>query len=121
MRSPKNCGSAALNLYHRGAGLAYDRGIIIADSKFEWGFDGARLILIDEVFTPDSSRFWPAGEYEAGRRPSSFDKQFLRDWLESTGWDKASPPPMLPDEIVRKTRARYVEAYERLTGESFQP
>ena len=109
----------SLELYHLGAEPARERGILIADTKFEWGFDGDRLILVDEVFTPDSSRFWPAEDYEAGRGQSSFDKQFLRDWLESTHWDKESPPPTLPDEIIHKTRARYVEAFQRLTGATF--
>ena len=111
-----------LDLYRRGADYAIERGIIIADTKFEWGLvrdvasSERRLILIDEVFTPDSSRFWPADEYRPGRGQPSFDKQFVRDWLESVGWDKRSPPPPLPDEVVERTRAKYLEAFEILTG-----
>ena len=95
------------------------RGIIIADTKFEWGRVDDELILIDEVLTPDSSRFWPADDYQPGRPQPSFDKQFVRDWLETTGWDKNSPPPELPADVVAKTRAKYIEAYERLTGAAF--
>ncbi|NLE36472.1 MAG: phosphoribosylaminoimidazolesuccinocarboxamide synthase [Pirellulaceae bacterium] len=110
----------SLDVFQRGADFAAERGIIIADTKFEWGLaDDGRLILIDEVLTPDSSRFWPADQYEPGRGQPSFDKQFVRDWLETTDWDKNSPPPALPDEIVEKTRAKYVEAYERITGRTF--
>jgi phosphoribosylaminoimidazole-succinocarboxamide synthase len=107
----------AIELYRRAAGYARGRGIIIADTKFEWGRlpDGG-LILIDEVLTPDSSRFWPADAYRPGGSPPSFDKQFVRDWLETTGWDKNSTPPPLPDDVVEKTRRKYLEAYERLTG-----
>src|SRR5207302_1336840 len=96
------------------------RGIILADTKFEWGqlADGS-LILIDEVLTPDSSRFWPKESYQPGKNPPSFDKQFVRDWLETTAWDKNSPPPALPSEVIEKTRAKYVEAYEKLTGKNF--
>lgn len=107
-------------LYRRGAEYARQRGILIADSKFEWGTVDGQLILIDEVFTPDSSRFWPADRYQPGGPQPSFDKQFVRDWLESTAWNKNSPPPALPDEVVAKTRRRYVEAYERLTGRRFE-
>ena len=96
------------------------RGIIIADTKFEFGLIGDELILIDEVLTPDSSRFWPADQYVPGRGQPSFDKQFVRDWLSATTWDKNSPPPSLPEEVVAKTREKYVEAYERLTGYEFQ-
>jgi phosphoribosylaminoimidazole-succinocarboxamide synthase len=109
----------SLNIYRRGAEMAAQRGIIIADTKFEWGRLDDELILIDEVLTPDSSRFWPAAEYETGRNPPSFDKQFVRDWLETTAWDKNSEPPALPDEIVHKTREKYIEAYERITGSDF--
>jgi phosphoribosylaminoimidazole-succinocarboxamide synthase len=111
----------SLELYRRGAEYALGRGIIIADTKFEWGrvtapgADFSRLILIDEALTPDSSRFWPADRYVAGRSQPSFDKQFVRDWLETTPWDKQSPPPPLPDDVVAKTRAKYIEAYETLT------
>ena len=109
----------SIEIYQEGAKYAAERGIIIADTKFEWGWDGDKLILIDEVLTPDSSRFWPADQYRPGQSQPSFDKQFVRDWLETTDWDKNSAPPKLPDEIVTQTRAKYVEAYERLTGESF--
>jgi phosphoribosylaminoimidazole-succinocarboxamide synthase len=109
----------SLQIFRRGAEYALERGIIIADTKFEWGQLGDKIILIDEVLTPDSSRFWPADQYAPGRGQPSFDKQFVRDWLSASGWDKNSPPPALPDEIVAKTRAKYVEAYERLTGRKF--
>jgi phosphoribosylaminoimidazole-succinocarboxamide synthase len=107
----------SLNIYRRAAAHAEKCGIILADTKFEWGLvpDGT-VILIDEVLTPDSSRFWPADAYRPGSNPPSFDKQFVRDWLESTAWDKNSPPPVLPDEVVRKTREKYLEAHTRLTG-----
>ncbi|MDZ4683576.1 MAG: phosphoribosylaminoimidazolesuccinocarboxamide synthase [Planctomycetaceae bacterium] len=107
----------SLAIYRQAAEYARTRGLIIADTKFEFGraADG-RILLIDEVLTPDSSRFWPADGYVPGRNPPSFDKQFVRDWLETTGWDKQSPPPALPDDIAAKTRAKYLEAYERLTG-----
>jgi phosphoribosylaminoimidazole-succinocarboxamide synthase len=109
----------SLALYARGAAHAAECGIIIADTKFEWGeFDG-RLIVIDEVLTPDSSRFWPAGRYQPGGAQASFDKQFVRDWLESSGWDKNSPPPPLPAEVVAQTRAKYIEAFEQLSGQKF--
>ncbi|MCX7426628.1 MAG: phosphoribosylaminoimidazolesuccinocarboxamide synthase [Planctomycetia bacterium] len=106
----------SLDVYNRGAEHARSKGILVADTKFEWGRIGDELILIDEVLTPDSSRFWPAEGYQPGRSQPSFDKQFVRDWLESTTWDKNSPPPALPDAIAAKTRDKYVEAYERLTG-----
>ena len=109
----------SVEIYLRGAEHARQQGIIIADTKFEWGCVDGKLILIDEVMTPDSSRFWPADRYEPGHGQPSFDKQFVRDYLTSTGWDKNSPPPPLPDEIVTKTRATYIEAYERLTGQAF--
>ena len=108
----------SLDLYSRGAELAHQRGIIIADTKFEFGMLGSELILIDEVLTPDSSRFWPEDIYEPGHGQPSFDKQYVRDWLTQTGWDKNSPPPPLPAEVVAKTRAKYIEAYERITGEA---
>jgi phosphoribosylaminoimidazole-succinocarboxamide synthase len=105
----------SIDVYRRAAD--YARGIIIADTKFEWGkFPNGDLILIDEVLTPDSSRFWPADQYRVGISPPSFDKQFVRDWLETTNWDKNSPPPEVPSEIVERTRQKYLEAYERLTG-----
>ncbi len=99
--------------------MARERGIIIADTKFEWGWLDGKLILIDEVLTPDSSRFWPAASYSPGRGQPSFDKQFVRDWLETTTWDKNSPPPPLPEEVVHRTREKYIEAYERLTGRQY--
>ncbi|MBI2823422.1 MAG: phosphoribosylaminoimidazolesuccinocarboxamide synthase [Planctomycetia bacterium] len=108
--------SRSIDVYRRGAELARQKGIIIADTKFEWGEVDGQLILIDEVLTPDSSRFWPADSYRTGGSPPSFDKQYVRDWLETTGWDKNSPPPELPDEVVARTREKYIEAYERLTG-----
>jgi phosphoribosylaminoimidazole-succinocarboxamide synthase len=95
----------SLDLYRRAAEHARSRGIIIADTKFEWGYDGDELLLIDEIFTPDSSRFWPADQYELGHAQPSFDKQYLREWLETTGWDKNSPPPPLPAEVIANTRA----------------
>ncbi len=109
----------SIDVYSRAAQHAQDRGIILADTKFEWGWHEGALILIDEVLTPDSSRFWAADLYQPGRAQSSFDKQFVREWLETTGWDKNSPPPKLPDEVVERTRAKYIEAYERLTSDKF--
>lgn len=109
----------SIEIYRRGAEHARSKGIIIADTKFEWGLVDGQLILIDEVMTPDSSRFWPAAHYEPGHSQPSFDKQFVRDWLTASGWDKNSDPPALPDEVVSKTRAMYIEAYERLTGRPF--
>ncbi|MFQ5957105.1 MAG: phosphoribosylaminoimidazolesuccinocarboxamide synthase [Candidatus Brocadiales bacterium] len=96
---------------------ALEKGIIIADAKFEWGFLDEKLILIDEVFTPDSSRFWPLEGYQPGRSQPSFDKQYVRDYLESTGWDKTPPAPPLPQEVVEKTSEKYLEAHRRLTGQ----
>jgi len=110
----------SIDLYQRGVEHAKGRGIIIADTKFEWGQLDGRWILVDECLTPDSSRFWPADEYQTGISPPSFDKQFVRDYLESTAWDKNSPPPELPAEIVSRTRAKYVEAYERLSGRELE-
>ncbi|MFP6601728.1 MAG: phosphoribosylaminoimidazolesuccinocarboxamide synthase [Pirellulaceae bacterium] len=109
----------SLDLYASGSQYAREKGIIIADTKFEWGRFDDSLILIDEVLTPDSSRFWPLDSYREGQAQPSFDKQFIRDWLSETDWDKDSPPPALPDEIVQQTRAKYIEAYEIITGESF--
>ena len=108
----------SLALYRRGHEIAEPRGIIIADTKFEFGVDERtrRLVLIDEVLTPDSSRFWPKEEHAAGRPQRSFDKQVVRDYLESRGWDKCPPAPRLPQEVVAHTRARYLEALGRLTG-----
>lgn len=105
-----------LEIYRRAAKYAEERGIILADTKFEFGrLPSGEIIVIDEVLTPDSSRFWPKESYRPGGSPPSFDKQFLRDWLETTGWDKSSPPPALPDEVVEKTAAKYREALDRLT------
>jgi phosphoribosylaminoimidazole-succinocarboxamide synthase len=108
--------AVALALYSFAADYARDRGIILADTKLEFGVDDqGRLVLADEAFTPDSSRFWPADQYRRGATPPSFDKQFVRDYCESLGWDKTYPGPELPDDVVTGTRARYVEAFERLT------
>ena len=107
----------SIDIYRRASEHAQKRGILLADTKFEWGrLPGGELILIDEVLTPDSSRFWPADTYRSGSNPPSFDKQFVRDWLEKSGWDKNSPPPPLPDEVVHKTRDKYLEAQQRLTA-----
>jgi phosphoribosylaminoimidazole-succinocarboxamide synthase len=107
----------SLELYTHAASHAEGRGIILADTKFEFGASpGAEVVLADEVFTPDSSRFWPVDEYEPGRPQRSFDKQYLRDWLDEIGWDHSPPAPELPDEVVENTRAKYVEAHERITG-----
>jgi phosphoribosylaminoimidazole-succinocarboxamide synthase len=107
----------SIEVYCRGVEHAAAHGIVLADTKFEWGLlqDGT-LLLVDEVLTPDSSRFWPAARVGGGRVPDSFDKQFVRDWLETTGWDKASPPPELPGDVVTKTRDKYLEACRLLTG-----
>jgi phosphoribosylaminoimidazole-succinocarboxamide synthase len=109
----------SLELYRRGAELARERGIIIADTKFELGLVDGELVLCDEVLTPDSSRFWPMDEWKPGATPPSFDKQPLRDYLEGLGWDKTPPPPTLPGEVVAATRDRYIEGYERITGRRF--
>jgi phosphoribosylaminoimidazole-succinocarboxamide synthase len=109
----------SIDVYSRAAEYAATKGLLIADTKFEWGWHDGQLILIDEVLTPDSSRFWPADQYQPGRPQPSYDKQFVRDWLETTGWDKNSPPPTLPGDVVARTRQKYVEAYERLTGLAF--
>ncbi len=109
----------SLEIYKRGAAYAQSRGILIADTKFEFGQIDGELILIDEVLTPDSSRFWPADGYKPGQGQPSFDKQFVRDWLTESGWDKNSPPPELPPEVVVNTRAKYIEAFETISGEIF--
>jgi phosphoribosylaminoimidazole-succinocarboxamide synthase len=107
----------SIDVYRRAADYARARGIIIADTKFEWGrLPRGELILIDEVLTPDSSRFWPADQYRVGVSPPSFDKQYVRDWLETTSWDKNSKPPEVPPDVVERTRHKYLEAYERITG-----
>ena len=111
----------AIELYRYGSSVAEPAGIILADTKFEFGIDreSGELLLIDEVLTPDSSRFWDASDYAPGRSQASFDKQFVRDWLETQAWDKTPPGPELPADIVAGTRRRYVEAFERITGASF--
>ncbi|MEV6430272.1 phosphoribosylaminoimidazolesuccinocarboxamide synthase [Nocardia sp. NPDC051463] len=108
-----------LDLYSRGAAHAAERGVIVADTKVEFGWDGETLTLGDEVLTSDSSRFWPADEWEPGRPQRSFDKQFVRDWSTSTGWDKEPPGPEIPADIVEATRQRYMQAYELITGKTW--
>jgi phosphoribosylaminoimidazole-succinocarboxamide synthase len=115
----KQLSTRSIEIYTRGAEYALERGIIIADTKFEFGMIDNELILIDELLTPDSSRFWPADQYRPGQSPPSFDKQFVRDWLTASGWDKNSKPPALPPEVVAKTRSKYIEAFEQITGEAF--
>jgi phosphoribosylaminoimidazole-succinocarboxamide synthase len=111
---------ASIGLYRFAADHARERGVILADTKFEFGLDeDGALTVGDEVLTPDSSRYWPADGYEPGHGQPSFDKQFVRDWASASGWDKTPPAPAIPDDVVEGTRARYVEAYERITGESF--
>ena len=111
----------SIELYEHASNHAAGRGIILADTKFEFGSSaGAEVVLGDEVLTPDSSRFWPADEYEPGRAQHSFDKQYVRDWLDEAGWDHSPPAPNLPDEVIQNTRAKYVEAYERITGRSLE-
>ena len=110
----------SIAVYSAAAEHAREHGIILADTKFEFGLDAnGELTLGDEVCTPDSSRFWPADEYEPGRGQPSFDKQFVRDWASSTGWDRNPPAPAIPDDVVARTREKYIEAYERITGEPF--
>ena len=106
----------SIAIYNRASALAEQKGIIIADTKFEFGLEADQVILIDEVLTPDSSRFWPAGGYRPGKTPDSFDKQFVRDYLLNLSWDMKSPPPELPPEIVKKTQDKYAEALKRLTA-----
>ncbi len=108
-----------VSLYELGARLAADRGVLLADTKFEFGFSGGEIALCDEVMTPDSSRFWPADAYHPGGAQPSFDKQYVRDWLDDIGWDHEPPAPHLPPGIVAQTSERYQEAYERITGEPF--
>jgi phosphoribosylaminoimidazole-succinocarboxamide synthase len=110
----------SLELYSRGSAMARERGIIIADTKFELGLVDGELVLCDEVMTPDSSRFWPVDEWKPGITPPSFDKQPVRDYLDGLDWDKSPPPPPLPPEVVDATSARYIEAYERITGRDFR-
>ena len=109
----------SLDIYRQGAQYALTKGIIIADTKFEFGIKDGQVLLIDEVLTPDSSRFWPQQLYQPGHGQPSFDKQFVRDWLETTDWDKDSTPPGLPEDIVSQTRAKYIEAFELLVGDAF--
>ena len=111
---------ASIKVYTTAADYAATKGIIIADTKFEWGSVDGKLTLADEVLTPDSSRFWPADEYEPGRSQASFDKQFVRDWLDAN-WDRTGNPPRLPQEIIDATSAKYIQAYELITGEKFVP
>lgn len=110
----------AIELYKSGADYAAGRGIILADTKFEFGVDpDGKVVLADEVLTPDSSRFWPAEEWKPGTNPPSFDKQYLRDWLSGLDWNKEPPPPTLPDDVITGTRSRYLEAYQKITGQAF--
>jgi phosphoribosylaminoimidazole-succinocarboxamide synthase len=109
----------ALAIYERAAEAAAERGVIIADTKFEFGLVGRDVVLIDEVLTPDSSRFWPAADFEPGGSQPSFDKQYVRDWLDSTGWDHSPPAPELPPDVISATRSRYIEAYERIVDRRF--
>jgi phosphoribosylaminoimidazole-succinocarboxamide synthase len=109
----------AVTLYRRAAARTEEHGILLADTKFELGLLDRELVLADEVLTPDSSRFWPADRYEPGRAQPSYDKQFVRDWLDAAGWDHEPPPPALPEDVVGRTASLYVEAYERVTGRSF--
>jgi phosphoribosylaminoimidazole-succinocarboxamide synthase len=111
--------AAAKALYAHGAAHAETCGVLIADTKFEFGEIDGRLVVVDEMLTPDSSRFWPAGDWRPGRPPPSFDKQYVRDWLDGTGWDHSPPAPHLPAAVVEGTRGRYIEAYELLSGRSF--
>ena len=109
--------NTSIRLYQEAAEYALTRGIIIADTKFEFGLDAdGELYLIDEVLTPDSSRFWPADQYVVGKNPPSFDKQYVRDWLEASGWNKTPPAPILPQDVADKTSEKYREAYTKLTG-----
>jgi phosphoribosylaminoimidazole-succinocarboxamide synthase len=112
--------SLSIEIYQEGAAHAHSKGIIVADTKFEFGVVDGEIILIDEVLTPDSSRFWPADLYAPGQAQPSFDKQFVRDWLTETGWDRESPPPELPAEVVAKTREKYIDAFERITEQEFE-
>ncbi|MBI5232382.1 MAG: phosphoribosylaminoimidazolesuccinocarboxamide synthase [Coriobacteriales bacterium] len=112
---------ASIAVYSRAREHAAERGIIIADTKFEFGTIDGEITLVDEVLTPDSSRFWPADDYEPGRAQASFDKQFVRDWLEAAGWDKRPPAPTLPDDVREATSEKYIAAYEMITGQDFVP
>jgi phosphoribosylaminoimidazole-succinocarboxamide synthase len=111
----------SIKLYHEASTFALTKGIIIADTKFEFGLDDENhLVLIDEILTPDSSRFWPLDQYREGASQPSFDKQFIRDWLENSGWNKTPPPPSLPEDVIRKTSAKYLEAFKKLTGQDIK-
>jgi len=110
----------SLEIYAEAARLAAERGILLADTKFEFGLQGDRIVLADEVLTPDSSRFWDATSYEPGRSPASFDKQYVRDWLESSGWNKQPPAPRLPKDVIEGTRQRYLDIHRRLTGRDLE-
>ncbi len=110
----------SIAIYKKASEYALTKGIIISDTKFEWGKYGDKVILIDEVLTPDSSRFWPMESYSPGKPQPSFDKQFVRDYLESCGWDKNPPPPLLPEDIIRTTSEKYLEAYTKLTGKEIK-
>lgn len=112
--------SVSLQLYRDAAAYAESKGIILADTKFEFGLSNGQLIVADEMFTPDSSRFWELDDYQPGRSQKSFDKQYLREWLETLDWDKNPPPPALPESVIQATAAKYLEAYERLTGKSLE-
>ena len=109
----------SIDLYMRGSAYAAERGVILADTKFEFGWSNGEILLIDEVLTPDSSRYWPRDEWDPGNEMPSFDKQYVRDWLEQQAWDKRAPAPDLPTDIVEGTRTRYIEAFERITGKDF--
>ncbi|NMA65799.1 MAG: phosphoribosylaminoimidazolesuccinocarboxamide synthase [Clostridiaceae bacterium] len=111
----------SIALYKKASEYALTKGIIIADTKFEFGLLDGELVIADEIFTPDSSRFWELSDYEPGRAQKSFDKQYLREYLESLDWDKNPPAPKLPEEVIRKTEEKYIEAYERITGKKFEP
>lgn len=111
----------SIQLYQEAASFALTKGIIIADTKFEFGLDEQNhLVLIDEILTPDSSRFWPLDQYQEGASQPSFDKQFIRDWLEKSGWNKTAPPPVLPDDVINKTSEKYLEAFRKLTGQDIK-
>lgn len=116
----KKVKEASINLYKKAADFAKEKGIIIADTKFEFGVYNDEVILIDEVLTPDSSRFWPAETYKTGENPNSFDKQFVRDWLEGTDWNKTPPAPELPKDVVLKTRQKYIDAFEIISGKKWE-
>jgi len=109
----------SLRLYERGARHAESRGVILADTKFEFGERDDRILVIDEMMTPDSSRYWPKDQYEPGTSPPSFDKQYVRDFMDSTGWNHEPPAPRMPADVIANTRAKYVEAYELITGAAF--